>query len=253
MPYWKSQTQLERLKTLFQVMDLTSLRTHDPFFNLAQLCERTHSPLGDVASLCVYPCWVSRAKELLIDNPVRVCTVVNFPVPALSATQIGPAIQEAILTGADEVDVVLPYQLLIENKSGDYAAFVRACKDAISSHVLFKGILETGALKTPGLIDQAACLAIEGGVDFIKTSTGVDFEGATVDVARRLAKVIYDSGRPVGLKVSGGIKTIDQAVALTNVVVSAWGDQSIVPSQYRIGASRLRGQLVNAALMAESL
>src|SRR5690348_8646312 len=96
------------LRTLVSCLDLTSLNTDDTPERIAQLCKQAITPLGHVACVCIYPAFVSQAWQLLMETPVKIATVVNFPNGDESLEKITQAIQKAILDGATEIDAVIP-------------------------------------------------------------------------------------------------------------------------------------------------
>jgi deoxyribose-phosphate aldolase len=247
---WRIASHADRLRLLTQAMDLTYLNRQDPFFNIEKFCAQAMTPLGCVAAVCVLPHFVAKAKRYLAQSGVQVATVVNFPKPHMDRAEVTSAIAQVVADGADEIDLVLPFESIMAGQYAQVLAWLTACREACGTKAM-KVILETGALQQVDHIESAARCAIEAGADFLKTSSGVDYPGADVAVTKRLAKCIYDVGKPVGLKVSGGIKTVSDAIQLAEVVVSLWGPQAIDARCFRIGASSLRSQLVSAALIAE--
>lgn len=250
MNHWKKANQLEKMGALMRVLDYTSLQPRQPFFSISDFCGQAVTGLGCAASVCILPTFVADAKRYLKGTGVAVATVINFPKPSLTAQEASAAIGQAVAAGADEIDVVMPYEKIQAGDVHETLTWLVACRRACGQGVLMKVILETGALQDSKLIATAAQAAMEAEADFLKTSTGVDFPGAEPKVVKQLAKLIYDSGLPVGLKISGGIKTLSQAMQLTDIVVSLWGDHAVDARRYRIGASALRKVLVGSSLIA---
>ena len=175
----------------------------------------------EFASVCLEPCWVSLAAELLKDSPVKVCTVIGFPLGANTKTVKAFEAKEAVDNGADEVDMVLNIGAL---KSGDDAmvledmkAVRKAAKDAV-----VKVILET-CLLTDDEKKKACALTKEAGLDFVKTSTGFSTAGATVEDVKLMREAVGDT---MGVKASGGIRDTKTAEAM------------IAAGATRIGASK---------------
>lgn len=173
------------------------------------------------ASVCVFPCWVGAASKALANSDVKICTVISFPFGADTATAKVYAIRNAIANGANELDMVMN---LPRFKSGEYDAVKREIAevvDAISSssglndsrRVLLKIIIETGML-SDGEKEIASQIVRDGGADFVKTSTGTGSGGATCEDIRLIRRAIGPS--TMGVKASGGIKTVEQAVSLLN-------------------------------------
>lgn len=175
----------------------------------------------EFASVCLEPCWVSLAAERLKDSPVKVCTVIGFPLGANTKTVKAFEAKEAVENGADEVDMVLNIGAL---KSGDEAMVLedmKAVREAAKDAVV-KVILET-CLLTDEEKKKACALAKEAGLDFVKTSTGFSTAGATVEDVKLMREAVGDT---MGVKASGGIRDTKTAEAM------------IAAGASRIGASK---------------
>lgn len=175
----------------------------------------------EFASVCLEPCWVSLAAERLKDSPVKVCTVIGFPLGANTKTVKAFEAKEAVENGADEVDMVLNIGAL---KSGDEAMVLedmKAVREAAKNAVV-KVILET-CLLTDEEKKKACALAKEAGLDFVKTSTGFSTAGATVEDVKLMREAVGDR---MGVKASGGIRDTKTAEAM------------IAAGASRIGASK---------------
>ena len=175
----------------------------------------------EFASVCLEPCWVSLAAELLKDSPVKVCTVIGFPLGANTKTVKAFEAKEAVENGADEVDMVLNIGAL---KSGEEAMVLedmKAVREAAKDAVV-KVILET-CLLTDDEKKKACALAKEAGLDFVKTSTGFSTAGATVEDVKLMREAVGDT---MGVKASGGIRDTKTAEAM------------IAAGASRIGASK---------------
>ena len=163
----------------------------------------------DTASICLEPCWVELAAERLKESDVKVCTVIGFPLGATTSATKAFEAKEAVENGADEVDMVLNIGAL---KSGDEVMVLKdmkAVREAVPSAVV-KVILETCLLTDEE--KKAACrLAKEAGLDFVKTSTGFSTGGATVEDVKLMSEAV---GETMGVKASGGIRTIEAAEAM---------------------------------------
>ncbi|BDL40334.1 hypothetical protein MSPGM_29240 [Methylorubrum sp. GM97] len=149
--------------------------------------------------------------------------------------------------GADEIDLVLPYRALIRGDAESARTMVEAVRAACGGQLL-KVILETGELEDPGLIAQASRLSLEAGADFIKTSTGKTAVSATLPAAEIMLEAIRTHGgdRPVGLKVSGGLRRVEDAAAYLALADRMMGADWVSPNTFRIGASALHAELVRA-------
>lgn len=149
--------------------------------------------------------------------------------------------------GADEIDLVLPYRALMRGDAQSALAMVGAVRAACAGRLL-KVILETGELEDPDLIAQASRLSLEAGADFIKTSTGKTAVSATLPAAEIMLDAIRARGgdRPAGLKVSGGLRRVEDAAAYLALADRMMGPDWVSPNTFRIGASALRAELVRA-------
>ncbi|MCE8013791.1 deoxyribose-phosphate aldolase [Billgrantia desiderata] len=229
------------------LMDLTSLNNDDNDTVIRELCARANTPAGHPAAVCVYPAFVSTARQALAEQglagKVKVATVTNFPHGEADVERAAAETRAAIAAGADEVDVVFPYRALMAGDAEVGRELVEACKRECGDAVL-KVILETGELKEAGLIDRAGMLAIDGGADFLKTSTGKVAVNATLDAAKILLTAIKASGRDVGFKAAGGVRTAEDAAAYLQLAERVMGAEWITPAHFRFGASGLLGSLL---------
>jgi deoxyribose-phosphate aldolase len=159
------------------------------------------------ASVCIFPCYVRLATELLHDRHPQVCTVIGFPCGAnTSASKLYEA-QEAVENGATELDVVINLGWLKTGKTNElHREIAEICEE---TGVAVKAILETNLL-TPDEKRLAAEVCLDSGVQFLKTCTGWS-GGATVEDVKLLAEI---AKKQVGIKASGGIRTYQQAIDL---------------------------------------
>lgn len=239
----------QSLSRIIRLMDLTSLNQDDTEDKIRDLCEQAVTAYGAVAAVCIYPEFVQTAVSSLNETAVKVATVANFPYGNEDLPQLIQSIQASIENGADEIDVVIPYQTFI---NGDFAAtesLVTVCKEACQD-ICLKVILETGALQKPELIAKASQLALAAGADFLKTSTGKIAVGATLeaaDVMLREIKQYYErSGRLVGFKASGGVKTVEQANGYIKLAAEIMGEEYVTPEYLRFGASSLLNNVLQS-------
>ncbi len=228
---------------LIACLDLTALGDDETQRSIEVLCERARHPADDltVAAVCIWPRFVAFARDRLTGTPVRVAAVAGgFPVPDEPLPQRVEQIREAVDAGADEVDVPLNRFLLDEPDA--LVGELRATREA-AGPATWKAILETGALE-PDQIVVVAQAAIDAGADFLKTSTGKVAAGATPGAAQLLAERIAAAGRPVGLKVSGGVRGAGQATNYLDLVRTVLGRDWPTPATFRIGASALLDALL---------
>jgi len=224
------------------LLDLTELGDSAADADVAALCARAKGGAGlpAVAAVCVWPRHVALARGLV--GTIPVATVVNFPTGADPLSDVVQETREALAAGADEIDLVLPYRDFLAGDLASAEVMVRTIRAAAKGKVL-KVILETGVYPSLEAIRAAADLAIAAGADFIKTSTGKVKTGATPEAARAMLEAIRDSGRAVGLKPSGGIRTLEDARAYLGLADAIMGPDWATPHSFRFGASGLHGAL----------
>lgn len=231
---------------LLPLLDLTSLGEDDMPDSIRRLCASARTPHGFPAAVCIYPEHVTTAREALAGTPVQVATVVNFPDGSADAGRVARETRRAIAAGAREIDMVLPWQVLLAGDVARARAGVAACREACGSDVVLKLILETGALADPKLIRVASELGLDAGVDFLKTSTGKIAASATPDAAAVMLDAIAERGGDCGFKAAGGIRTLDDAAAYIALAEARLGDGWVTPERFRIGASALFGVILAA-------
>ena len=234
------------------LLDLTDLSETADEAGLAALCERASTPLGPVAAVCIWPRFVAAARQRLADSSIGVATVVNFPAGSADVAAVLAETERAIVDGADEIDLVLPYQAVMAGDEDTAAALVGAVRANVPSGRLLKVILETGVLVTPERIGRAARIAIGAGADFIKTSTGKTRISATPEAARIMLEAIRAAPRPVGFKASGGIRTREDAHAYLALAEAVMGKGWPRPDTFRFGASGLLDALLAGAAAPDS-
>ncbi|CAA9533697.1 MAG: Deoxyribose-phosphate aldolase [uncultured Thermoleophilia bacterium] len=237
------------LRLVISMVDLTTLEGKDSEGKVRRLCAKALRPdptdptLPSVAAVCVYPTFVALAREALGDAPVAVASVATaFPSgQAPLATRLAE-VRAAVADGADEIDMVIDRGAFLSGHTDVVADEIRAVKEACGTAHL-KVILETGELETYDNVRRASFLAMRSGADFIKTSTGKVSPAATPPVILVMLEAIRDyereTGRAVGMKAAGGIRTAKDAIASLVLVKETLGDAWLTPDRYRIGASSL--------------
>ncbi len=234
-------------RKIMSLLDLTSLNDTDNEATIIQLCKKATNSLGSVAAICIYPRFVKLAREQIINPSIYIATVSNFPHGDQSLTDTLNEINSALQDGADEIDVVMPYPSLLRGDKKYVRDFIAACKSNCDQRTL-KVILETGILATPELIAEASHLAIDGGADFIKTSTGKYSIGATTEAASVMLNVIAASQYEVGFKASGGVRSVAEAQSYIQLAYEILGSDWIMPQTFRIGASQLVDNLLKVEM-----
>lgn len=228
---------------IFSLLDLTSLNENDTPAVIDQLCAKAaREGLGQVAAVCVYPQFVAQARSLLPQS-IPVATVVNFPSGEEDLADVTEQTVQAIADGATEIDLVFPYQGWKNGSHRHAERFTASIADECRQRgAVLKVILETGELP-PEEIRTASEAAIRAGADFLKTSTGKTPVGATPEAAAIMLQAIKDSGRTVGLKLSGGVREVEAAEAFMRQAAAVFGEDYLHAKTFRIGASALADKL----------
>lgn len=236
------------LQRILGLVDLTSLGVEDTESSIAAFCQKARLPFGHVAAVCVYPQFVRQIAAEFRGTPVKTATVVNFPEGSSSLESVLIDIGVALQDGAQEIDVVLPYHRYLAGERQYIQTFVSSCKAACGDDVTLKVILETGALLDAALIADASLDVLTAGADFIKTSTGKIPEGATLEAAATMLLVIKHVApqlkRNMGIKISGGVREIQQAAQYIELAENIMGKEWVTPDTFRIGASKLVDEIV---------
>src|SRR4029079_8716857 len=245
----KKASKLWALDLAIRMMDLTTLEGRDTPGKIRALCAKAiHPQPGDpsipsVAAVCLYPSLIPEAKDALRGSSVKVAGVATcFPSVQTFRDIKVAEVKAAVAAGADEVDMVIDRGAFL---SGDYATVfdeVVEIKDACGdAHP--KVILETGELGTFDQVRRASILAMAAGADFIKTSTGKVQPPATLPLPLVSLGAIRDceraTGRRVGMKPAGGIRTAKEAVQYLVVLYETLGPRWMTPDRFRLGASTL--------------
>lgn len=237
------------------LIDLTSLNDDDDQTAIRALCEKTITPFGKVAAVCVYPKFVKFAKQTLAEigaEEVKVATVTNFPFGDLSLSDVLQETEQAILDGADEIDLVIDYKGFLNGETEHSVSLISKSKALCLEHnVLLKVIIETGKLESLDKVEDASHMAINAGADFIKTSTGKVEVNATLPFAKTMLSVIKEGDKRVGFKAAGGIKTADDAAEYLKLAEQIMGQSWVSPESFRFGASSLLENLASTLTHGE--
>ena len=227
---------------IIPLIDLTQLPDNHDDTDISKLMHMAVTPFAQVAALCVYPEFVSPIKQQT--KNFKVATVCNFPEGCHELEETIQEIAQAILYGADEIDLVMPYHQLIAGDVQYCQDYLHACRKACENKTL-KVIIESGELKTDTLIKQAAELVITAHADFVKTSTGKTPTGATLEAVTSILQVLKQAdSNQTGLKISGGIADYATAGQYLQLIDEHMGE-SWITTHLRIGASRLLNDLLD--------
>ena len=232
-------------KKALSLLDLTDLSDTCDAAAIEKLCAQAQTPFGTTAAICIWPRFVAQARGILgKGHAIKIATVVNFPSGNLAVADVLAETKQAINDGADEIDLVIPYRTFLAGNETAVTEMVTAVKAACTPPVRLKTILETGEIKDAALIRKASDLAIAAGSDFIKTSTGKVAVNATLQAAEIMLTAIKESGRPVGFKPAGGVRTVGDAGEYLALAASILGEGWASPKTFRFGASGLLGDIL---------
>jgi deoxyribose-phosphate aldolase len=245
----KKESKLWALDLAIRMMDLTTLEGKDTPGKVRALCAKGLRPdpsdptIPKVAAICIYPALIPVARDALKGSGIHIASVATGFPSGQTFTDIKLAeTRQAAEQGADEIDMVIDRGAFL---AGDYATVfdeIVAVKAASGSAHL-KVILETAELETFDNVRRASILAMAAGADFIKTSTGKVTPAATLPVTLVMLEAIRDfhrrTGRAVGMKPAGGIRTAKEAISYLVVLYETLGPRWMTPDRFRFGASSL--------------
>lgn len=244
----------DNLRLCFSAIDLTTLNATDSPQSVARFTERVNSfeedygELPHVAAICVYPNFAQVVRTVLDVSDVSVaCVSGGFPssqtFPEVKVAETALAVEG----GANEIDIVMNLGNFLDDDWQEVCDEIDELKHSCRGARL-KVILETGALRTAENIRNASVLALYSGADFLKTSTGKGYPGASLQAAYVMCcciKEYYEkTGNRVGFKAAGGVATTEDALSYLCIVKAVLGDEWLTPEYFRIGASRLANNLL---------
>jgi len=236
------------------MMDLTTLEGKDTPGKVAYLCRKAIQPadpryaVPSCAAVCVYPNLVRAAKSFVGNSGVKVASVATaFPSGALPLRVKLQDTRAAVADGADEIDMVIDRGAFLAGEHARVGDEIAAIKEACGIAHL-KVILETGELQTYDNVRLASEIAMRAGADFIKTSTGKVQPAATLPVTLVMLEAIrdyfFETGRRIGMKPAGGIRTAKEALAYLVMLAETLGDDWLTPDLFRFGASTLANDVL---------
>jgi deoxyribose-phosphate aldolase len=249
-------------KFLMGSVELTTLKTTDSeesvlvFTEKVNQFDETYPDIPHVATICVYPCFAKTVSETLeVDGVEIACVSGSFPssqtFPEIKIAETALAIKD----GATEIDMVLPVGKFLSGNYEDVADEIAEMKAVCGDHKM-KVILETGCLKTASNIKKAAILAMYGGADYIKTSTGKLEPAATPEAAYVMCQAIKEyftkTGIQIGFKPAGGLNSVMDALIYYTIVKDVLGERWLTNQWFRMGTSRLANLLLSEIVGEET-
>jgi deoxyribose-phosphate aldolase len=250
----KRESKIFALELAIRMIDLTTLEGADTPGKVRALATKAVRPdpgeeaVPSVAAVCVYPSLVAVARKTVAGSGVKVASVATAFPSGQAALDVKLAdVRSAVDAGADEIDMVIDRSAFLSGRLGHVYDEVVAVKEACGDAHL-KVILETGELGSYDAVRRASLVAIAGGADFIKTSTGKISPAATLPVTLCMLEVIRDvhdeTGLAVGMKPAGGIRTAKQAIQYLCLLHETLGVDWLTPDRFRLGASSLLNDLL---------
>lgn len=239
---------------IFNCIDLTTLNTTDSQKSVTNFIQRVNDfdneypQFPNVAAVCVFSNFAGVVRSTLEVTGVNTAVVAGGFPSGQTFTEVKVAdVALAVSEGADEVDVVMNLGMLLDG------AYEELCDELIevkhaAKEAHLKVIIESGALKTPELIRNASILAMYSDADFIKTSTGKVYEGASPEAAYVMCRCIREyfekTGKKVGFKAAGGVRSAEEALLYYAIVKEVLGEEWLNNSLFRIGASSLANSIL---------
>lgn len=247
--HYKENFNKEVFKKIFNSIDLTTLTATDSPQSVARFTENVNAfeneypELPNVAAICVYPNFVQLVRTVLDVSSVNIASVAGgFPASQTFQEVKVAEVALAVEAGADEVDIVFNVGNYLDGDYEEVCDEIAELKHSARTSRL-KVILETGALKSAENIKAASILSLYAGADFLKTSTGKEYPGASLEAAYVMAQCIKEyyekTGNRVGFKASGGVRTTDDAVKYYTIIKEVLGEEWLTNEYFRIGASSL--------------
>ena len=237
----------EVYKLCYSAVDLTTLSCTDSVESVTEFAGKAvkfyqqFPHLPNVASICIYPPFVETVGVVVDGTDMRITSVAGgFPSSQTFLEVKVLEVAMAVENGADEIDIVLNVGKMLEGHYDEVANEVEVIRTETSPEVVLKVIIESGALKTPDLIRKASLLSMFAGADFVKTSTGKIDVSATPEAAVVMCQAIRDyyrkTGRKVGFKPAGGVRSAEDAALYYTIVEEILGKEWLTPELFRIGS-----------------
>lgn len=253
----KANENIDVYKFCYSTIDLTTLSCNDSEESVTKFAKRAvefyeaYPEIPNVASICVYPSFVETVGLAVDGSPMRITSVAGgFPASQTFLEVKMLEVAMAVENGADEVDIVLNVGKMLTGEYDEAANEVEVLRQEAGEETILKVIIESGALKTPDLIRKASLLSMFAGADFVKTSTGKIDVAATPEAAVVMCHAIRDyyekTGRKVGFKAAGGVRTAEDAALYYTIVKEILGEEWITTDLFRIGASSAANNIISS-------
>ncbi|MCK5297136.1 MAG: deoxyribose-phosphate aldolase [Alphaproteobacteria bacterium] len=228
---------------IIKLLELTSLNDNDDEKAIIKLCQQATGSFGHVAAVCVLPRFIKLCQNELNNKKIRIATVVNYPFGSTNIDAVVEDTKQAILNGADEINLVFPYKAFLNGDTHTAKKMISACKKITRKKATLKVVLETGVLEKTLRITDACSCSINAGADFIMTSTGKTSVSATCEAANAIMEKLRDSGSSTGFAASGGINTIEKAKDYLSLADLIMGIRWASPDTFRFSDNNLLNDL----------
>ncbi len=247
----------EVYKFCYSAIDLTTLSCNDSVQSVTEFARKAaefnlqYPHIPNVASICIYPSFVETVGLAVDGTPLRITSVGGgFPAAQTFLEVKALEVAMAVENGADEVDIVLNVGRMLTGEWDEAANEVEAIRAELDSDVVLKVIIESGALRTPELIRRASLLSMLAGADFVKimATGGVnsDTREAAVVMCRAIRDYYEATGRRVGFKAAGGVRTAEDAALYYTIVEETLGREWLTTDLFRIGASSAANNILSS-------
>ncbi len=253
----KRNHNTEVYKLCYSAIDLTTLSCNDSVTSVTEFARKAaefyqkYPHIPNVASICIYPAFVETVGLAVDGTPMRITSVGGgFPAAQTFLEVKALEVAMAVENGADEIDIVLNVGRMLTGEYDEAANEVEVIRSEMDGDIVLKVIIESGALKTPDLIRKASLLSMFAGADFVKTSTGKIDVAATPEAAVVMCQAIRDyyekTGRKVGFKAAGGVRTAEDGALYYTIVEEILGKEWLTTDLFRIGASSAANNILSA-------
>lgn len=225
---------LSKETNISRLIDSTLLKADATIDDIEKLCKDAID--NQIYSVCVNPCYLEKANQFLVGSNVRICTVIGFPLGANTIPSKTQEIFNSIYYGIDEIDYVINLGRLSSNDYGyieeEISAFDYVCS-SFSNKIISKVIIETCFLNKESI--QKICkIILKTNIDYVKTSTGFNGRGATIEDIKTIKNIVGDKK---GIKASGGIGNYRTAINMIEAGATRIGTSKavqIIREEYEI-------------------
>lgn len=201
------------------------------------------SAIGDIASITTFPQHIASIRETLGDKTPKISSIINYPNGDFNTYNATQEIKNAIEMGTDELDLVFPYQALVNRQAGLCLQFLNKMRDIAGDYPL-KLTIEAGILQDVKWIRKASELAIRSNMDFIKTSSGRNRQPITASMVQTILNVIQDLNPNVGIHIQTTNNSYAEASQYLEDVINRFGSSWVDASHFRLSGPNLESSVI---------